>query len=74
MADVRIQIRHSSAAQWDLVKDTAYLNDGEMGCETDTGQCKVGDGNRNWAALPYVGYPADADLPNFDRDVDGGTY
>ena len=73
MADVRIQIRHSTAAQWDLV-NTVVLNDGEMGCETDTGQCKVGDGTSNWAALPYVGYASDADLPNFDRDVDGGTY
>ena len=45
-----------------------------MGCETDTGQCKVGDGIIAWSALPYVGYASDADLPNFDRDVDGGIY
>jgi hypothetical protein len=69
MADVRIQIRHSESGAWDVVKDTVVLEDGEMGCETDTGQCKVGDGTSTWAALDYVGYASD-----FDRNVDGGTY
>ena len=69
MADVRIQIRHSESGAWDVVKDIVVLNDGEMGCETDTGQCKVGDATRTWAELEYVGYASD-----FDRNVDGGTY
>jgi len=69
MADVRIQIRHSESGAWDVVKDTVVLEDGEMGCETDTGQCKVGDGTSTWAELSYVGYASD-----FDRNVDGGTY
>jgi hypothetical protein len=72
MADVRIQIRHADAGAW--TSANTVLEDGEMGCETDTGQCKVGDGIIAWSALPYVGYASDADLPNFDRDVDGGTY
>lgn len=69
MAQVRIQIRHSESGAWDVVKDTVVLDDGEMGCETDTGQCKVGDGTSTWAELDYVGYASD-----FDRNVDGGTY
>ena len=67
MADVRIQIRHADAGQWESAN--ASLEDGEMGCETDTGQCKVGDGARAWSALSYIGYASD-----FDRNVDGGTY
>ena len=69
MADVRIQIRPSESGAWAVVKDTVVLEDGEMGCETDTGQCKVGDGTSTWAELDYVGYASD-----FDRDVDGGLY
>lgn len=67
MADVRIQIRHADAGAWELAN--TVLEDGEMGCETDTGQCKVGDGTSTWAQLSYVGYASD-----FDRNVDGGTY
>jgi hypothetical protein len=69
MADVRIQIRHADAEAWELVENTSVLQDGEMGCETDTGQCKVGDGASTWGELDYIGYASD-----FDRNVDGGTY
>jgi hypothetical protein len=69
MADVRIQIRHADAEAWELVENTSVLQDGEMGCETDTGQCKVGDGTSTWGELDYIGYASD-----FDRNVDGGTY
>lgn len=67
MADVRIQIRHAESGAWSSANTT--LEDGEMGCETDTGQCKVGDGTSTWAELSYIGYASD-----FDRNVDGGTY
>ena len=69
MADVRIQIRHSESGAWDVVKDTLQLEPGEIGGETEPGQCKIGNGTSTWAQLPYVGYASD-----FDRDVDGGTY
>ena len=52
MALVRIQVRRDTAANWTLANPV--LAAGEPGMETDSGQMKVGDGIRNWAAIPYV--------------------
>jgi len=67
MADVRIQIRHDESGAWEVANTT--LENGEIGCETDTGQCKVGDGSSTWDQLAYIGYATDV-----DTNVDGGTY
>lgn len=48
---VRIQIRRDTAANWTAANPV--LAAGEPAVESDTGKTKVGDGIRNWAALPY---------------------
>jgi hypothetical protein len=70
--NIPIQLKRGTAARW-LVVDPVLL-DGQPGCETDTGQMKMGDGVRKWSELDYVGTagggpptgPAGGDL--------GGTY
>lgn len=52
MALVQIQVRRDTAANWTLTNPV--LAAGEPGAETDTGKLKVGDGIRNWGALPYI--------------------
>lgn len=52
-ADVKIQSRYDTAAQWSSVNPV--LSAGEIGVETDTGRLKAGDGVRSWSALSYVG-------------------
>jgi hypothetical protein len=46
-----IQLRRGTAAQW--AGANPILASGETGVETDTGKHKLGDGNTDWAALPY---------------------
>jgi hypothetical protein len=50
-AQVRIQLRRSTAAEWSAANPV--LAAGEAGFELDTGRLKVGDGIRNWLNLPY---------------------
>lgn len=45
-----IQIRRAPAASWSA---STVLADGEIGYETDTGNCKVGDGSTQWSSLVY---------------------
>jgi hypothetical protein len=52
----KIKLRRGEAQEW-LDANSAspvILSIGEPGFETDTHKLKIGDGTRNWAALPYV--------------------
>lgn len=52
----KIKLRRGLAQEW-LDANSAspvILSIGEPGFETDTHKLKIGDGTRNWAALPYV--------------------
>ena len=48
----KIQIRRDQSSRWSSINP--LLADGEMGVELDTLKIKIGDGARNWNALPYV--------------------
>lgn len=48
----KIQVRRGTAAEW-LAANPVLLA-GEIGCETDTGILRVGDGVRAWNALPTL--------------------
>lgn len=58
----RIQIRRDTAAAW--ASSNPVLAVGEPALETDTGRQKMGDGQRAWETLPYLGavLGQDADL------------
>ncbi len=49
----RMLQRRGTAAEWFDVRNTAILQPGEIGLETDTGKFKVGDGTTVWISLPY---------------------
>jgi len=51
MPFVQFQLRRGTAAQW--TADNTLLAEGEFGLETDTLLVKLGDGVRQWNALPY---------------------
>jgi|5_EtaG_2_1085323.scaffolds.fasta_scaffold00140_61 hypothetical protein len=53
MTLVRVQLRNDTADNWQTLNP--LLRAGELGCETDTGKAKIGDGSRNYNSLPYVG-------------------
>lgn len=44
--------RRDTAANWTAEDPTLY--DGQLGWETDTGLCKLGDGTTAWTSLRYV--------------------
>lgn len=48
----RIQARNDTAANWQ--NENPILLKGEMGLETDTGNCKFGDGESTWNSLKYA--------------------
>ena len=48
----KIQLRRDTAANW-TVKNP-ILSSGELGYETDTRKCKVGDGSTTWNSLKYA--------------------
>ena len=48
---VQIQLRRGTAAQWTVINPV--LAQGEMAVELDTGKFKIGDGIKDWNALPY---------------------
>jgi hypothetical protein len=47
----RILHRYNEANYW--AELNPVLGEGEVGIESDTGYCKLGDGNTHWASLPY---------------------
>jgi len=47
-----VQIRRDPAATWTAADVT--LAEGEMGCESDTGKIKVGDGSLSWTKMGYA--------------------
>lgn len=49
----RIQVRRDTSANW--TKNNPVLASGEPAYETDTGKFKIGDGSKNYTALPYQG-------------------
>lgn len=56
--NTRIVLRHDYSANWDAVKDTAILLEGEAGleyCLDGSVKVKFGDGVNTWGALPYWG-------------------
>jgi hypothetical protein len=48
----RIQLRRDTAAAWTAANPVLLL--GEIGIETDTLRCKVGNGTSAWSALSYA--------------------
>ena len=48
----RIQVRRDSAANWASVNPV--LAEGEIGCDLDTTQIKIGNGSDAWNDLPYT--------------------
>ena len=53
MALNRIQVKRGKSSSWLSLNPT--LRPGEPGFETDTGKLKIGDGNKAWIELGYVG-------------------
>ena len=60
----RIQLRRDTATNWAAVNPV--LASGEAGYETDSRQLKIGDGNTQWAALPYVTHRIDGSVLIYD--------
>lgn len=60
LSNVRIQLRHGTAAAWATANPT--LAEGEVGIELVTGKIKFGDGGTPWNTLAYANAgPADTD-------------
>nr|DAZ25531.1 MAG TPA: hyaluronidase [Caudoviricetes sp.] len=57
LLEARLQMRHDTAANWEVVKDTCIPLAGEF-CVTMDGDCKgrfkIGDGVTTWGALDYA--------------------
>lgn len=73
--NTRIVLRNDTAANWDLVKDTATLMPGEMGVETDTGLFKIGKQHPTearfctWAELAYANDIPEVDLSTVTNNI-----
>lgn len=70
----RIQVRRDTSANW--TKNNPVLASGEPAYETDTGKFKIGDGSKNYTALPYQGGgssepPANMVTTDTDQDITG---
>lgn len=48
----RIQFRRETANRWASINP--ILIKSELGLETDTGKCKIGDGEQHWTELKYM--------------------
>lgn len=57
--NIRVKHRRMTAQEWSGSQD--ILLEGEIGVELDTGQIKVGDGNKVYSELPYTGTADDLD-------------
>ena len=62
MTIARMLQRRGTSAQWESVKTTLILGEGEIGLETDTGKFKIGDGATAWEDLPYYVRTEELDL------------
>jgi hypothetical protein len=71
MTLVRVQLRNDTAANWSSLNPV--LRAGELGCETDTGKAKVGDGTQNYNSLPYVGGSFSTASPSTVGSSSAGT-
>ena len=71
MTLVRVQLRNDTAANWASLNPV--LRAGELGCETDTGKAKVGDGTQNYNSLPYVGGSFSTASPSTVGSASAGT-
>jgi hypothetical protein len=71
MTLVRVQLRNDTAANWASLNPV--LRAGELGCETDTGKAKVGDGTQNYSSLPYVGGSFSTASPSTVGSASAGT-
>lgn len=67
----QIQMRRGTAAAWTSANPT--LAAGELGVETDTRQCKMGDGSTAWTSLTYVATPISAFILTLMNDADATT-
>lgn len=57
--DIRLKQRADTASNWEkgtgiLINKPVTLLENELGWETDTGRCKLGDGSTKWTDLPYT--------------------
>lgn len=70
------KVKRASAAKWKQVNPV--LAAGEPGCELDTNQLKIGDGETVWNKLPYVGTyngpSQDTDLSEYVNKNDMAAY
>jgi hypothetical protein len=72
-----IVLRNDTKANWDAVKDTAVLQVGELGIESDTGLFKIGASVEEngevrlltWGELSYANDIPDVDLSTVTNDV-----
>lgn len=48
----KITLKNKAASEWTSANPT--LAKGEIGLENDTGKFKLGDGSKQWSALPYA--------------------
>lgn len=67
---VQIQQRGDTAAAWSTVNPV--LAEREIGWETDTRKCKMGNGSTAWNSLPYANTAAVAE-PVTAVSITGGT-
>ena len=72
----RIQLRHDTEANWQLVAETLIPLEGEACLTTDgenKGRVKYGDGVTTWGQLPYSGgqdiVEVDAGNVSFDQNL-----
>lgn len=64
---IRFSCRGYSAAE--MASRNDVLNDRELGWETDTLRCKLGDGVTDWASLPYAIRPVPTLISAFTNDA-----
>lgn len=64
---VRLSCRGYSAAE--MASRNDVLKDRELGWETDTLKCKLGDGVTDWATLPYAIRPVPTLISAFTNDA-----
>ena len=71
----RILLRRDNLINWNY--NEPVLLSGEAGYVTDTGRLKIGDGQSNWSALPYLNVGLsevnENIVPNEDRTYDIGS-
>lgn len=66
--DMALLFPWEAAAEW--TSNDPTLNAGEIGCESDTSQCKIGDGVTAWTSLGYISGPIGSAIQAWDADLD----